>query len=63
VDYVKHDFDASHIEPKWHFWISYGVDTPPNKDPLYLENNRPWAPKEHIPNRTFTPGAFTTFNT
>ncbi|KAJ4306625.1 hypothetical protein N0V88_001430 [Collariella sp. IMI 366227] len=63
VDYAKHDFDAAQIEPLWHAWISYSVDTPPTQDPLMSTLNRPWAPKSHIPNRTFTRGAFKTYNT
>jgi NADH dehydrogenase [ubiquinone] 1 alpha subcomplex assembly factor 2 len=62
VDYASHDFDAAQIEPQWHFWISYGIDTPPNKDNVMVDN-RSWASKHHIPNRTFGPGAYTTFNT
>ncbi|KAK4185188.1 NADH ubiquinone oxidoreductase subunit NDUFA12-domain-containing protein [Podospora australis] len=64
VDYVKHDFDPGQIEPLWHAWISYAVDVPPTKDPLTQAiGNRPWAPKEHVPNRTFTRAAFKTYNT
>ncbi|KAK0666420.1 NADH ubiquinone oxidoreductase subunit NDUFA12-domain-containing protein [Cercophora samala] len=66
VDYAKHDYDAGHIEPLWHAWISYSVDTPPNKDPITTATgiaNRPWANTEHIPNRTFTRAAFKTYNT
>ncbi|KAK3377531.1 NADH ubiquinone oxidoreductase subunit NDUFA12-domain-containing protein [Podospora didyma] len=62
VDYAKHDFDAAHIEPLWHMWISYGVDTPPNQDPIAV-TNRSWASAHHIPNYTATRGAFKTFNT
>ncbi|KAL1840062.1 hypothetical protein VTJ49DRAFT_838 [Mycothermus thermophilus] len=64
VDYAKHDYDAGHIEPLWHAWISYAVDTPPNQDPLMATADaRPWAPKGHIPNRTFTRGAYKPYNT
>ncbi|KAK1766268.1 NADH ubiquinone oxidoreductase subunit NDUFA12-domain-containing protein [Phialemonium atrogriseum] len=62
VDYVKHDFDASHIEPMWHMWISYGVDQPPTQDPL-TATNRSWASPRHIPNPTFSRGAFKTYST
>ncbi|OIW30238.1 NDUFA12-domain-containing protein [Coniochaeta ligniaria NRRL 30616] len=62
VDYAQHDYDPSHIEPQWHFWISYGTDTVPNKDPI-MQTNRSWASAHHIPNRTFGPGAFKTYST
>ncbi|KAL2163052.1 hypothetical protein VTH06DRAFT_6888 [Thermothelomyces fergusii] len=63
VDYAKHDYDAGHIEPLWHAWISYAVDTPPNQDPIKATGDRPWNPKEHVPNRTLSRGAFKTYNT
>nr|7ZM7_h Chain h, NADH dehydrogenase [ubiquinone] 1 alpha subcomplex subunit [Thermochaetoides thermophila DSM 1495]7ZMB_h Chain h, NADH dehydrogenase [ubiquinone] 1 alpha subcomplex subunit [Thermochaetoides thermophila DSM 1495]7ZMG_h Chain h, NADH dehydrogenase [ubiquinone] 1 alpha subcomplex subunit [Thermochaetoides thermophila DSM 1495] len=62
VDYAKHDYDAAHIEPMWHAWISYQVDTPPTREPL-TQIERPWAPKEHVPNRSFTRGAYKPYNT
>ncbi|KAK3374205.1 NADH ubiquinone oxidoreductase subunit NDUFA12-domain-containing protein [Lasiosphaeria ovina] len=62
VDYAKHDHDAGHIEPLWHMWISYGVDTPPNQDPLAV-SNRSWASPHHIPNHTQTRGAYKPYNT
>ncbi|KAK4235902.1 NADH ubiquinone oxidoreductase subunit NDUFA12-domain-containing protein [Achaetomium macrosporum] len=63
VDYAKHDYDAAHIEPLWHAWISYAVDTPPNQDPIMATANRPWNPKVHTPNRTLTRGAYKPYNT
>ncbi|KAK4250296.1 NADH ubiquinone oxidoreductase subunit NDUFA12-domain-containing protein [Corynascus novoguineensis] len=63
VDYAKHDYDAAHIEPLWHAWISYAVDTLPNQDPIKATGDRPWSPKEHVPNRTATRGAFKTYST
>ncbi|KAL1844690.1 hypothetical protein VTK73DRAFT_2018 [Phialemonium thermophilum] len=62
VDYAKHDYDASHVEPLWHFWLAHGVDTPPPQDPL-TKTNRTWASAEHIPNLTATRGAFKTYST
>ncbi|KAK3996605.1 NADH ubiquinone oxidoreductase subunit NDUFA12-domain-containing protein [Cladorrhinum sp. PSN332] len=64
VDYAKHDFDAAHIEPLWHSWISYTIDTPPTQDPIVQQTaNRHWASQEHIPNLTFSRAAFKTYNT
>ncbi|KAI6379754.1 hypothetical protein MCOR25_001885 [Pyricularia grisea] len=62
VDYKKHDYDAAHIEPHWHAWLSYMVDTPAHQDAL-TKINRPWAPKEHVPNRTATRGAYKPYST
>ncbi|EPE05381.1 nadh-ubiquinone oxidoreductase subunit [Ophiostoma piceae UAMH 11346] len=64
VDYKQHDFDASHVEPLWHAWLAYGVDTPPSQDPLLASAaTRPWAVPEHRPNYTATRAAFKTYNT
>ncbi|KAK4464751.1 NADH ubiquinone oxidoreductase subunit NDUFA12-domain-containing protein [Cladorrhinum samala] len=64
VDYAQHDFDAGHIEPLWRSWISYTIDTPPTLDPIVqATGDRPWAPKTHVPNQTFTRAAFKTYNT
>ncbi|TPX09545.1 uncharacterized protein E0L32_009288 [Thyridium curvatum] len=62
VDYKKHDYDAAQIEPLWHLWISYGIDTPPNQDPI-AQTNRTWASSKHIPNYTATRGAYKPYNT
>lgn len=53
---------SSHVEPQWHFWLSYGTDTVPNQDPIMV-TNRTWASKHHIPNPTMGPGAFKTYST
>ncbi|KAL0465858.1 NADH ubiquinone oxidoreductase subunit NDUFA12 domain-containing protein [Neurospora intermedia] len=64
VDFAKHDYDPSHIEPLWHAWISYAIDTVPTQDPIATQApKRPWAPEVHHPNYTTLPGAFKTFNT
>ncbi|KAK4105148.1 NDUFA12-domain-containing protein [Parathielavia hyrcaniae] len=64
VDYAKHDYDAGQVEPLWHAWMSYMVDTPPNQDPIVTAaSDRPWVPKSHIPNLTFSRGAFKTYST
>jgi len=62
VDYKKHDFDPGQIEPLWHAWISYAVDTPPNQDPLYNRGTQKF-PVKNTPNQTAGPGAFKTYNT
>lgn len=64
VDYKLHDFDSSHVEPLWHAWLAYAVDTPPSADPLRAAAEaRPWATPEHRPNQTATRGAFKTYST
>ncbi|RQM06464.1 hypothetical protein DH86_00002340 [Scytalidium sp. 3C] len=62
VDYKDKDLDASHIEPGWHAWLAYMVDKPPNQDPILQTQVRPWEQK-HVPNPTFSRGAFKTYST
>lgn len=54
--------DSGHIEPMWHSWISYAIDTPPPQDPLYGKP-RSWAKPVHIPNLTFSRAAYKPYNT
>ena len=63
VEYAKHDYDAAHIEPGWHLWISYGVDKPPTEDALLKPGTRHFEPTKAIPNYTQSRGAFKTYNT
>ncbi|KAK3942496.1 putative nadh-ubiquinone oxidoreductase [Diplogelasinospora grovesii] len=64
VDYKMHDFDPAQIEPMWHFWISYGTDTIPDKDPIKkIAEARSWATPHHVPNYTLTRGAYKPYNT
>lgn len=58
-----HDYDAAHIEPGWHAWMSYSVDKPPTQDPLLNAGTRAFEPSRAIPNFTQTKGAFKTYNT
>ncbi|KEY70126.1 hypothetical protein S7711_08656 [Stachybotrys chartarum IBT 7711] len=63
VEYAKHDFDAAHIEPGWHAWMSYMVDKPPTEDPLIKTGTRVFEPSKPLPNFTMGPGAWKTYNT
>ena len=46
--------EASLIPPGWHGWMHHRTDTPPS-----AEAYEPWPwEKEHVPNRTGTPGAY-----
>lgn len=63
VDYKEFDYDAAHVEPGWHAWLHYLVDKPPGVEPTLKHEKRPWEPKEHIPNLTFTRGAYKPYST
>ncbi|KKA28624.1 hypothetical protein TD95_004984 [Thielaviopsis punctulata] len=63
VEYKKHDYDAAHIEPGWHAWISYSVDTPPTLDPVLETKVRKWETPDVRVNPTGTPGAYRPYNT
>ncbi|KAL2754884.1 hypothetical protein ACRALDRAFT_1064656 [Sodiomyces alcalophilus JCM 7366] len=63
VDYKKHDYDASQIEPGWHAWISYAVDKPPSEDPLLRTGDNKWDLQKAVPNFTATSGNYITYNT
>ena len=63
VEYAKHDYDAAQIEPGWHAWMSYFIDTPPPQDALIQIGNRATDPKKPLPNLTMTRGAFKTYST
>ncbi|KAK4075687.1 hypothetical protein Trihar35433_2247 [Trichoderma harzianum] len=63
VDYAKHDYDAAHIEPGWHAWISYSVDKPPTQDSLIATGTRHFEPALPKPNFTGTRGAYKPYNT
>ncbi|KAL1984441.1 hypothetical protein VTN96DRAFT_9135 [Rasamsonia emersonii] len=63
VDYKEKYFDPSHIEPGWHAWLSYMVDTPPNKDKILETGVRKWELPEHRPNFTLTRAAYKPYST
>ncbi|KAF4975381.1 hypothetical protein FZEAL_7832 [Fusarium zealandicum] len=63
VEYAKHDYDAAHIEPGWHSWMSYVVDKPPNQDPLLNPGLRAFEPSRALPNFTQSRGAYKPYNT
>ncbi|KAI5461739.1 NADH ubiquinone oxidoreductase subunit NDUFA12-domain-containing protein [Mariannaea sp. PMI_226] len=63
VEYAKHDYDAAHIDPGWHAWISYSLDKPPTEDPLIQAGTRHYEPRKSVFNYTQTRGAFKTYNT
>ncbi|CAJ0541295.1 Ff.00g079790.m01.CDS01 [Fusarium sp. VM40] len=63
VEYAKHDYDAAHIEPGWHAWMSYSVQAPPTEDALLKAGVRAFEPSRALPNFTQTRSAFKTYNT
>lgn len=63
VQYAQHDFDAAQIEPGWHAWMSYAVDSVPGDDHLLTAGTRKFEPALPKPNFTQTRGAFKTYNT
>lgn len=42
VDYAKHDFDCSQIDPAWHAWLCNTRLEPPPKDPVMRAFTYPW---------------------
>lgn len=62
VEYKEKDYDMSQVEPGWHFWLGYGVDTAPCNTPKEKLPIRAY-PYKFQPNYTGTPGAFVTYNT
>ncbi|RJE23311.1 NADH-ubiquinone oxidoreductase subunit [Aspergillus sclerotialis] len=63
VDYKEHEYDPSQLEPGWHAWISYMVDTSPTADKVMQTGLRSWELPEHRPNMTLSRGAFKTYST
>ncbi|ANB11557.1 putative mitochondrial Complex I, 17.2 kd subunit [Sugiyamaella lignohabitans] len=64
VQYKDYYGDMSQVEPAWHFWLGYGVDTPPNKTAeKYLSTRAYPAPTKNYQNFTGTPGAYVPYST
>ncbi|KAF2750247.1 NDUFA12-domain-containing protein [Sporormia fimetaria CBS 119925] len=63
VDYKDAEYDPSQIEPGWHAWMSYMVDTPPSADPIARTGVREWEPKDHKPTLTWSRSAYRPYNT
>jgi NADH:ubiquinone oxidoreductase subunit len=63
VDYKSSEFDAAQIEPGWHAWMSYLVDTAPSSDPLLALGKRVWETEKPIPNFTQSRGAYRPYST
>ncbi|OQE16995.1 hypothetical protein PENSTE_c022G03889 [Penicillium steckii] len=63
VDYKEHEYMPCQIEPGWHAWISYLVDSPPTTDKIMQAGLRTWELPEHRPNLTLSRAAFKTYST
>ncbi|KAL4991164.1 NADH ubiquinone oxidoreductase subunit NDUFA12-domain-containing protein [Aspergillus falconensis] len=63
VDYKQKEYDPSQIEPGWHAWISYMVDTPPTNDKIMQLGVRPWELREHRPTLTLSRAAYKAYST
>lgn len=57
-------YDASHVEPGWHFWLSYGTDKRPNQlKPEEIAVRHVVETAHHPISQTFTKGAYVPYNT
>ncbi len=63
VDYKDYEKDPSQIDPGWHAWISYMVDTPPTEDKLLEIGRRPWDDKTARVNYTLSRAAYRPYST
>ena len=63
VDYKDYEKDASQIDPGWHAWISYMVDTPPTEDKLLQIGRRPWDDETARVNYTLSRAAYRPYST
>ncbi|KAJ5689134.1 hypothetical protein N7462_003526 [Penicillium macrosclerotiorum] len=65
VDYKVNwpEYQPDQIEPGWHAWISYMVDSPPHADKILQTGVRTWELPEHRPNPTLSRAAFKTYST
>ncbi|AOA60866.1 Subunit of mitochondrial NADH:ubiquinone oxidoreductase (complex I) [Komagataella phaffii CBS 7435] len=55
--------DMSEVEPGWHYWLAYGTDVPPNQLKPEEKSVRAYPVKKHVPNLTYTDGAYVPYNT
>ena len=46
-----------------HAWLAYMVDKPPRVEPVLKHEIKPWEKSEHIPNLTFSHGAYKPYST
>lgn len=50
------------LEPR-HAWLHYLTDKPPNVDANMMHQKRPWENPGHVPNLTWTRGAYKPYST
>ncbi|KAK9451195.1 NADH ubiquinone oxidoreductase subunit NDUFA12-domain-containing protein [Limtongia smithiae] len=63
VEYKEKYYDVSQIEPGWHGWLGYLVDTPPNSLSADATSKRGYPTPAVVPNMTGTPGAYVPYST
>jgi NADH:ubiquinone oxidoreductase subunit len=63
VDYNQYYVEPSDIDPGWHAWISYMVDTPPTQDKVLQPKQRSWEQYRDRSNLSFTRGAYKPYST
>lgn len=49
--------------PTRHAWLHHMTDKPPGVDPVLHHDRRPWEKVDHIPNLTWTRGAYKPYST
>ncbi|KAK9481346.1 NADH ubiquinone oxidoreductase subunit NDUFA12-domain-containing protein [Lipomyces japonicus] len=63
VQYKEHYHDVSQIEPGWHGWLGYLVDTPPNALTPNQTSVRSYPAPQVIPTGTGTRNAYVPYST
>ncbi|KAK9376829.1 NADH ubiquinone oxidoreductase subunit NDUFA12-domain-containing protein [Lipomyces chichibuensis] len=63
VQYKDWFYDVSQIEPAWHGWLGYLVDTPPNELKPEQKTVRKYPTPEVIPTGTGTRNAYVPYST
>ncbi|KAK9240933.1 NADH ubiquinone oxidoreductase subunit NDUFA12-domain-containing protein [Lipomyces kononenkoae] len=63
VQYREWYYDVSQIEPAWHGWLGYLVDTPPNALEPEQTTVRKYPTPDVVPNGTGTRNAYVPYST
>lgn len=56
-----YDYGAN-LQPR-HAWLHYLTDKPPNVDANMMHRKKPWEKPDHVPNLTWTRGAYKPYST
>ncbi|VVT48866.1 uncharacterized protein SAPINGB_P001989 [Magnusiomyces paraingens] len=63
VEYKDYYGNMSTVEAGWHFWLGYGVDTPPNQTSEAHKTIRAYPEPPTLIHGTGSPGAYVPYNT